>query len=163
MALEMFKPEALQTLFVISLAWRLPLPRFHNTSVCKSGRLWFLLFLLLSLELGHLLSENKLCSLPLNPGRMAGSDAEPLGPWPQSRPSSSGFLWALARLASNFHGWFRDHVPNLEPLTQAREQATWQMPWALTDSTTSKHRPSSPQVVLRFVNLLAMLDQAWTR
>lgn len=87
-----------------------------------------------------------------------------LGPWALGLShASSGFLWALALLASNFHGWFRDHVPNLEPLTQAREQATWQMPWALTDSTTSKRGPSSSQVVLRFVNLLATPDPAWTR
>lgn len=61
-------------------------------------------------------------------------------------------------IASHFQGWFKDHVPNLELLTQGRELATWQMPWALTDSTNLKPRPSSPQVVLRFVNLLAMLS-----
>lgn len=56
-----------------------------------------------------------------------------------------------------FMAGLKEHVPNLELLTQAREQATWQTPWALTDSTNLKPRPSSPQVVLRFVNLLAML------
>jgi hypothetical protein len=80
-----------------------------------------------------------------------------LWPQPQSWPACSYFLWALARLANHFHGWFKEHVPNLELLTQGREQATWQIPWALNDSTNSKPRPSSPQVVLRFVNLLAML------
>lgn len=143
--------------FIISLAWRLPLSLFHNTNTCRSGHLQFFLFL--STLLKHLLSENKLCFLLSNLWRMTEErDAELLArPWPQSWPACSYFLWALALSANHFHGWFKEHVPNLELLTQGREQATWQMPWALTDSTNLKPRPSSPQVVLRFINLLAML------
>ena len=72
-----------------------------------------------------------------------------LSPWALGLShASSGFLWALALLASNFHGWFRDHVPNLEPLTQAREQATWQMPWAFPSNALAWLKNHTPALSL---------------
>lgn len=142
--------------FITALAYRLPLPLFYNTNICRSRPLQFFLFPSVTLELEHLLSD-KLSFLPSNSRRVTEECSAELWlcPQPQSLPAGLYFLWALAIRANHFHGWFKKHVPNLELLTPGREQAAWQMPWALTASMDVRPRPSSRQVVLRFVSLLA--------
>lgn len=140
--------------FTTALAWRVPLPLLPNTSLCNLGiALPAVCFIAIRTEGSP--PEDKLHFLPPTLGRVTETQGGTSTMSPALDIANRlVFPVGFGYSSQSFHGWFKECVPNLELLTPVREQATWQMPWALNASSDLKPRPSSPQVVLRFVNLL---------